>query len=72
MMGKSMSYVTCQVTIMTGFYMHVVLNKITRSPDPPLDGGLILVEATFDIMSRWLPLSGGLYHVQRTWPGQAS
>jgi hypothetical protein len=31
MMGESMSYVTCQVTMMTGFYMHVVMNKFTRS-----------------------------------------
>jgi hypothetical protein len=34
MMGKSVSYVTCQVTMMTGSYTHVVMNKITRSPDP--------------------------------------
>jgi hypothetical protein len=34
MMGKSVSYVTCRVTMMTGFYTHVVMNKFTHSPDP--------------------------------------
>jgi hypothetical protein len=34
MMGKSVSYVTCQVTMMTGFYMHVAMNKFTHFPDP--------------------------------------
>ncbi len=33
-MGKSMSYVTCKVNMMTGFFMHEVMNKFTCSPDP--------------------------------------
>jgi hypothetical protein len=34
MMGKSVSYVMCQVIMMTVYYTHVVMNKFTRSPDP--------------------------------------
>jgi hypothetical protein len=34
MMGKSVSYVTCQLTMMTGVYTHVVMNKFMCSPDP--------------------------------------
>ncbi len=33
-MGKSVSYVTCKVNMMTGFYMHVMMNKFMHSPDP--------------------------------------
>ncbi len=29
-MGKSMSYVTCKVNMMTGSYTHVVMNKFTH------------------------------------------
>jgi hypothetical protein len=36
MMGKSVSYVMCQVTMITGFYTHVVINKFKCSPDPAL------------------------------------
>ncbi len=34
MMGKSVSYVTCEVYMLIGFYTHVVMNKFTCSPDP--------------------------------------
>jgi hypothetical protein len=34
MMGKSMSYVMCEVNMMTGFFTHMVINKFTHSPDP--------------------------------------
>ncbi len=68
-MGKSMSYVTCQVTMMTGFYMHMVMNKFTSSPDPAPCWRAYFSWGNFDIMSRCLPLSGGHCHAQRTWPG---
>jgi hypothetical protein len=34
MIGKPVSYVTCQVTMMTGFYAHVIVDKFMHSPDP--------------------------------------
>jgi hypothetical protein len=34
MIGKSVSYVMCEVNTMIGFYTHVVMNKFTHSPDP--------------------------------------
>ncbi len=88
MMGKSVSYVTCQVTMMTGFYTHVVMNKFTRSPDPApcwIESILILClnacpsVKVFVMRSglvpgrpHSLPLVGGLYHAWQTLTARAS